>query len=289
MLGVSFGFVAGPSILTIVAGQVDSFDSDLSGWETGSSQAGSPNWEADGGRLGTGDGFMRVTSKGGEGAGSRLSVYNLGQWAGDYTTAGVDSITFDVKNLGESELRIRLVVESSGPRYITSEFFPLPVGKDWVTASFSLLEADLTNIPRTVDYASVMADVTSLRIVHSDSTDFPPVPIVAEIGVDNILAGTRSTVGTEEVDLLDPFTVAPVYPNPASTRATVDVISEDTRNIRVSVIDLLGREVQVAYDRPTNGLRTSVNLETTTLPSGLYIVRVESGDRSQTKTLSVVH
>ena len=50
----------------------------------------------DGGPAGAGDQYMRITSNGGFGAGSRLTVLNRTQWLGNYIAAGVTAVEMDL-------------------------------------------------------------------------------------------------------------------------------------------------------------------------------------------------
>ena len=54
------------------------------------------------------DNYLLLTAVGGLGAGSRLTVINPAQWAGDYLAGGVESISMDLINLGQNYLSLRL-------------------------------------------------------------------------------------------------------------------------------------------------------------------------------------
>ena len=86
-----------------VIGQVDNFeDGTTQGWVVGLLGAPSPAPPQNipnGGPLGAGDNYLQLTSVGGSGAGNRLVVINLAQWAGNYTAAGVTFIGMDLRNL----------------------------------------------------------------------------------------------------------------------------------------------------------------------------------------------
>ena len=78
-------------------------------------------------------------------------------------------------------------------------------------------------------------------------------------------------------------------PNPTRAGSRLTVESTPGSAVRVVVYDALGREVAAPFTG-TLGAEAAhtVTLDTDHLPAGLYFVRVESGDRVETKKLTVV-
>jgi hypothetical protein len=143
-----------------------------------------------GGPAGDDDAYMHLTSIGGMGPGSRMSVINLTQWAGDYLTAGIDEIGMDLKNIMDTDLHIRLLFENptQGPPtdVAMTEAFVVPAHSDWTHAVFSVGPGDLITILGDVNV--LLSNTTAIRIFHGVDPVFPPEPIVAQLGVDNIQA-----------------------------------------------------------------------------------------------------
>ena len=80
-----------------------------------------------------------------------------------------------------------------------------------------------------------------------------------------------------------------VAPNPAHAEARLTVETEPGSAVRVAVYDALGREVAAPFAGTFGAERMrTIALDTDGLPAGLYVVRVESGDRVETKKLTVV-
>ncbi len=79
-----------------------------------------------------------------------------------------------------------------------------------------------------------------------------------------------------------------VSPSPAYTTARVSVQLERAQQARVSVFDAIGREVAVLFDGAlgANEART-LSLDASTLPAGLYVVRLAGETVTQTRTLVV--
>jgi len=150
----------------------------------------------DGGPLGVGDNYLRLTSLGGTGSGSRLSAINLTEWAGDYIAEGVTAIMMSVNNLGTSELFLRIAFEDPtiGPPTniaYSSDPVVVPAGSGWVSivipVGLSFLTAGLG------DVETALRNTTLIRVYHSEADNFPnpvfPIEAInAQLGVDNISA-----------------------------------------------------------------------------------------------------
>ena len=76
-------------------------------------------------------------------------------------------------------------------------------------------------------------------------------------------------------------------PNPARGAARLWLSAPSPQPVRVSVHDLLGREVAVAFEGVANGEIEAV-LDTRPLAAGLYVVRARGRDGVVTRRLSVV-
>lgn len=102
-----FALIALSAAQAATIGQIDTFeDGTTQGWTVGLLGAvhpAPPANVADGGPLGAGDNYLALTSLGGSGAGSKLVVLNPAQWAGDYLTLGLTTITMDLRNSGTTE------------------------------------------------------------------------------------------------------------------------------------------------------------------------------------------
>lgn len=180
-------------------GQTDDFeDGTTQGWQINLLGFGSPPAEAlpknilSGGPAGVDDNYLQLTSVGGAGAGSRLTVLNFGaQWAGDYIAAGVGAISMDVYNLGNSDLLLRLLVSDptiGPPQNVAFSTLPVlvPAGSGWMNVIFPLTPADLTAGLGSV--LTALTGATELRIFHNPDPGFPGPAVVAQLGVDNITA-----------------------------------------------------------------------------------------------------
>jgi hypothetical protein len=164
----------------VTPGQVDDFQAGTAGWTSGGANPNPPTWIPDGGPLGAGDGFLRVEGNGLDGSGGNLIAFNTEQWSGDYAAAGVISIRADLRNLAESDLVIRLLVESPLGGFVSNAAASLPAGGAWRSAVIPLTATG-------VDVGAVLAQVTKLRILHAPTTGGAEA-IIGVLGVDNLTA-----------------------------------------------------------------------------------------------------
>jgi hypothetical protein len=192
------GLIA-PARAELMVGQIDTFeDGATQGWTAGG-QMGSPFIPpanvSTGGPAGSDDNFLQITAVGGAGPGSKLSAFNLSQWAGDYIAAGITAIRMDVRNFGPADASLRLLLADptgGAPSNIaiTDAVF-VPASGDWTSISFAVDASSLVALLGSA--ATALSDATELRIYHNPSPDFPEPPIGPPsvnlmLGVDNIQA-----------------------------------------------------------------------------------------------------
>ena len=78
-----------------------------------------------------------------------------------------------------------------------------------------------------------------------------------------------------------------VYPNPTAGRATVTFSVETQTDVRLSVVDALGREVAVLADGPVEAGAHRAELDGSSWPAGVYLVRLATADgRVESKQLT---
>lgn len=182
--------VASAAIASPTLNQVNDFQNgQVSGWTDGGSAADPVN-VATGGPAGAGDRFLRVTSNGGFGAGSRLVTLNNNQrWTGNFNTDRVDAVTMDLKNFGTTPLSMRIAIEGPGSTWwATTTRFLLPADNAWHPARFDLTSTALTRIEGASTLASTLPAVTEFRILHSAAANYRGDVIASSFGVDNIRA-----------------------------------------------------------------------------------------------------
>ena len=200
MLGLASVVSAAP-----ILGQVDSFEDGLTaGWSVGAGEPvgaqhpAPPQNVATGGPAGAGDNYLQLTALGATGPGSRLSAFNMDQWAGDYLSAGITALSMDVRNFGPQDVVLRLLLAGPfgpmGPQnaVATSDSISLAAGGGWVRATFSLRPEDLVGLLGTAHGA--LSQAGELRLFHNPAALFlgpggqSSPAVAAVVGIDNVTA-----------------------------------------------------------------------------------------------------
>lgn len=189
LLAASPAFAAPPAI---TPGQVDTFTTGgTAGWINGNAVA-NPTIQT-GGPGGATDNYMRFAADG-NGPGGKLTVFNTAQWVGDYLTPGITAIEMDLRNLGSTELQIRLGFKQTAgfgaAGYASTTPFVLPAGSGWVRATFPIDPSAYTAINGPASFTSVFGGdmFGELRLLHATEPTLTGTNIVGAIGVDNIRA-----------------------------------------------------------------------------------------------------
>lgn len=188
----------GPALLArpagaITFGQLDDFqDGTTMFWSGGAF----PENVASGGPQGGSDKFLRITSNGGIGSGSRLATYNNIQWAGDYSSAGVSVVEMDLKNLGSVLLSMRAVL--FGPtfsRWTSTIATDLPADGQWHHVSFLLAANDMTIVAGFDTFPATISGAAQLMVRHQlGAPGSQGTPVASQLGIDNVFATDQARV-----------------------------------------------------------------------------------------------
>jgi hypothetical protein len=165
--------------------QTENFDT-LGGWRSGNQNLNPPTLLADSGPLGGGDTALRVLANGGQ-AGGRLVTFNNTTWTGDFTSAGVVTITADLRNLGTSALSVRIAFNGPGGWWITAAE-AVPTFAGWSSHDFDIRASALVASDGGTSAVATLADVTEMRILHSPDPDHTGTTLSSTMLIDNVTA-----------------------------------------------------------------------------------------------------
>ena len=79
------------------------------------------------------------------------------------------------------------------------------------------------------------------------------------------------------------------FPNPAVDQASISFEIPAAADVRVSVYDVLGREVAVVLDEAREAGSHTVVFDASSLPAGAYVYRVQAGAYSASERLVLAH
>ena len=179
--------LAGPAH-AITLNQIDDFQSgSVAGWDEGAVSPNPPTNQSTGGPGGAGDRYLRNTSNGSFGPGGRMVMFNLAQWRGNYTAAGVTKVRMHLANFGNAPLTLRVAVEGpNGMRFASTNGHVVTNNGQWVQVDFNLNDMTKLSFNGTIEEA--LADVNVFRILAAVEPAWQGDVVVATIGVDNIQA-----------------------------------------------------------------------------------------------------
>jgi len=90
--------------------------------------------------------------------------------------------------------------------------------------------------------------------------------------------------GNEPTD----FTLEQNYPNPFNPQTTISYQLMNTAYIKLTIYDLLGKEITILVDETQQSGRHSVLFNADNLPSGLYYYKLESGNHLNMKKMILI-
>lgn len=97
---------------------------------------------------------------------------------------------------------------------------------------------------------------------------------------------SASPSSNEPVAAAEALTLGSVYPNPFADRATVAFTLDRSETVRVALYDALGREVAVLAHEAFAAGEHTVPFSGDALPSGVYLLRIEAGERTLTRPIT---
>ena len=127
---------------------------------------------------------------------------------------------------------------------------------------------------------AVGAYEASLQVFEAATGAAVEVPLSLEV--------TPGTTDAEEEAERGAASGLSVYPNPSAGAATVTLTLAEAGEVRVSVVDVLGREVAVLHDGLLTAGSHELKLTGSGLPSGLYVVRVVSAAWEASRRFTLV-
>ncbi|MEM1042361.1 MAG: T9SS type A sorting domain-containing protein [Bacteroidota bacterium] len=105
---------------------------------------------------------------------------------------------------------------------------------------------------------------------------------------DAVVAAQQSPVGVPLGPAAVGEQIAGPFPNPTRGQATVRLRLDRAAPVRIASRDLLGRQVALVHAGPlTPGLHR-FEMSTKEIPAGTYLVRLQIGDRTETRRLTVL-
>ena len=213
LLFLFFCLLISSSVCAQTVGQVDDFDTPANeqGWKHDDfgTSPNPPSMQTTGGIDGN---FLKNISTGVMGAGGRFLIRNVSQWTGNYISAGIESISVQVRNNSAVPVNLRYVIRktSENSNWISTSSVDVPATSGWVTVVFPITEINMTQTGNTTPtYSDVLSACDEVRIVSvAGSPDYRGDRIVADVDFDNITAHSY-ILSTKKDKLTNAFSISP--------------------------------------------------------------------------------
>ena len=145
----------------------------------------------------------------------------------------------------------------------------------------------------------IQYNVTTNEWVDYGLSDMPVVAFAMHDQSQTLVIGTsgsgvflapnmKMSTDTEEVAgsvLPDAFALQQNYPNPFNPQTTIPFDLRETAHVSIAVYDMLGRQLGMLVDGTLQAGQHQVTWDAGDVPSGTYLVRMDAGGKTFTKTM----
>jgi hypothetical protein len=104
--------------------------------------------------------------------------------------------------------------------------------------------------------------------------------------IDNIVLTFAIASSVEDKpELPNEFIMSAAYPNPFKSATMLPLVIETSSNVRVEILDVLGRCLKVQYDGPLARGQHHIPINGEDLPAGTYLIRVLTRNQRLVQTI----
>jgi hypothetical protein len=97
--------------------------------------------------------------------------------------------------------------------------------------------------------------------------------------------GYTSPLSNEAELILNRFVLMPAFPNPFNPNTTIQYSVKNSESISLEIVDVSGRVVEILLDDIIEPGNHEITWNARNQPSGIYFVKLTSGERLQTQKL----
>ncbi len=145
-----------------------------------------------------------------------------------------------------------------------------------------------TNHGETWERVNAGIPANDIRAITVDTDDYLYASVFRYSVYKTVLPTTVSTAVDEDPTVPEDFELEQNYPNPFNPRTVIRFSLPYRTAVRLTVVDLLGREVETLVSGEMAEGRHSVSWDAGASASGVYLYRLETGPYVRTRKLVVV-
>ena len=217
------------------------------------------------------------------------------------STNGVQHMRFLNSNLGFAGCGLGYVIKYTGVVPVELTSFTGNVNNlgqvvlNWETAS------ELNNHGFEVERRTETSEFRTVGFVQGNGTtsetkSYIYIDVTAENGINfyrlkqTDFDGRFEYSPEIEVDVNGPlsFNLAQNYPNPFNPSTSIKYSVPESGNIRLSVFNIVGEEVAILVNGFSQSGIFEVSFDASSLPSGIYLYKLESANSVQTKKMTLL-
>ena len=184
---------------------------------------------------------------------------------GVYLPEGTSEISFTLKNEGSYDLDLSIQLDDQA---------------GW----FDIQTDQIILSPNELEIISFVGNVSVTDTGNPITISVTPInhPEKQKVIVVN---GYTSPLSNEAELTLNRFELMPAFPNPFNPNTTIQYNVKNSESISLQVIDVSGRVVETLLDDIIEPGNHEITWNGRNQPSGIYFVKLMSGERSQTQKL----
>lgn len=103
-----------------------------------------------------------------------------------------------------------------------------------------------------------------------------------------VYEASEANTGVADEALPEAFVLAQNYPNPFKSVTKISYVLAAPAEIKLAIFDLLGREVMILVSGMKPAGAHEITLSASDLPDGVYVYKLEAGNRGEAKFLTVL-
>ncbi len=184
--------------------------------------------------------------------------------------------TLTVERLANNNLSFPMQVtySLSGDAYTGSDFSRVTY--------FEIIPKDATSKQTTLEVIkdNYIENTESFGVTINQSNLFTTTSTTSNITV----VDCQSVLSVNENILKNEFKI---YPNPATENTTLEYVLSENSNVKISVYDMLGKEIFNVKDENQNIGNQKINIDTSKLQLGIYIISLGINDAKISKELII--
>lgn len=207
-------------------------------------------------------------------------------------TYAVDGTGLDINHhptpSGRTELPLNMIVTRSGEFTFSVNDWQLP--ENWTA---ELIDDASGEIYAIHEGATISVNLDGIAAKSSGEFVAPEIVSLDGSSRFKLVVDPGTTTSADAVSSLpESFELGQNYPNPFNPTTTIQFAIPSSiqagSNVRLSVFDMLGREVAVLINEARPAGNHTVSFDASALGSGVYVYRLQAGSFTQTKKMTLI-